>query len=287
MSAKRSPCFLFSFITAALAIVLTVTVTGCGQNGAKQTTVSKPQTIRITGSSTCLPLLKILTTEYAKKHPELRFLYLPSAHSAAAIQGATNGTLDIGAVSRDLTAAEAALGLEYIALSNDALAIATHKDLKIKSITSDQLIKVYSGEITNWSELGGPDATIVVLDRAEDESAKVILRKYCLGGCIILPSASVMFLETDLIKALTTTPNSIGYLSFGAIISDNLPVNVLSLDGATPSVTNIHKGVYKMVRPLGIVLKKDPTSSTRSFVNWATGPEGSKIMNAKGYASVK
>lgn len=287
MSDKTSPSFLLLSLMFIVAIASTVAMMGCSQNGGKQTTVSKPQTIRITGSSTCLPLLKILTTDYAKNHPEIRFLYLPSAHSGAGIQGAANGTLDIGAVSRDLTNAEAALGLEHIVLSNDGLAIATHKDLKIKSITTAQLIQIYSGEITNWKDLGGPDATIVVLDRAEDESAKVILRKYCLGTCTVLPSASVMFLETDLIKALTTTPNSIGYLSYGAIISDNLKVNVLSLDGATPTVVNIQKGVYKIVRPLGIVLRKNPTSATRSFVDWATGPNGSKIMNAKGYASVK
>ncbi|MFA5867775.1 MAG: phosphate ABC transporter substrate-binding protein [Actinomycetota bacterium] len=287
MHKNRSPVLWLVLPTVLLAVFFASALTGCSQNGTKQTQVSTPQTIRITGSSTCLPMLKILTTQYAKKHPEIRFLYLPSAHSGAGIQGAANGTLDIGAVSRDLTPEEIALGLEYIVLSNDGLAIATHKDMKIKTITTEQLRQIYSGEVVNWKDLGGPDASIVVLDRAEDESAKVILRKYLLGDTVVLPSASVMFLETDLIKALTTTPDSIGYLSLGAIVSDNLDVNVLSLDDVQPSVLNIHSGLYKIVRPLGIVLKKNPTSATRSFVEWVHSAEGTKAMDAKGYASVK
>lgn len=287
MSKKRSSAFFFVCLSAIVFGALILSITGCGQNETTQTKISKPQTIRITGSSTCLPLLRILTTEYSKQHPEIRFLYLPGAHSAAGIQGAANGTLEIGSVSRDLKPEEAALGLEYKIISNDGLAIATHQDLTIHSITTDQVKKIYSGELTNWKDLGGPDAAIVVLDRAEDESAKVILRKYLLGDTAVTPSASVMFLETDLIKALVTTPNSIGYLSYGAIVSDKLDVNVLSLDATKPSVVNIHNGLYEMIRPLGIVLKKSPSSATRTFIEWAEGPEGAKIMDAKGYASLK
>lgn len=273
---------------AALFFVLVLSAPGCWQgNNTTQTKVTKPQTIRITGSSTCLPLLKILSNKYEKQHPEVRFLYLPGAHSPAGIQGAANGTLDIGAISRDLKPEEQALGLETIMLSNDGLAVATHKDLNITDLTTDQVKMIYSGGIANWRDLGGPDQAIVVLDRAEDESAKVILRKFVLGDTSITSSASVLFLETDLIKALENTSYSIGYLSYGAVVSDKLPVNVLALNGTKVSVKNIHNGTYKMVRPLGIVLKKNPSAATRAFVDWATSSAGAKVMDSKGYASAK
>ena len=279
----RRTCF-----AAALFFVLVLSAPGCGQgNKTTQTKVTKPQTIRITGSSTCLPLLKILSNKYEKQHPEVRFLYLPGAHSPAGIQGAANGTLDIGAISRDLKPEEQALGLETIILSNDGLAIATNKDLNIASLTTDQVKMIYGGEITNWRDVGGPDKTIVVLDRAEDESSKVILRKFVLGDTLITSSASILFLETDLIKALENTSYSIGYLSYGAVVSDKLPVNVLPLNGTKVSVKNIHNGTYKMVRPLGMVLKKNPSAATRAFVDWATSSAGAKVMDSKGYASAK
>ena len=273
---------------AALFFVLVLSAPGCGQgNNTTQTKVTKPQTIRITGSSTCLPLLKILSNKYEKQHPEVRFLYLPGAHSPAGIQGAANGTLDIGAISRDLKPEEQALGLETIILSNDGLAIAINKDLNIANLTTDQVKMIYGGEITNWRDVGGPDKTIVVLDRAEDESSKVILRKFVLGDTLITSSASILFLETDLIKALENTSYSIGYLSYGAVVSDKLPVNVLPLNGTKVSVKNIHNGTYKMVRPLGMVLKKNPSAATRAFVDWATSSAGAKVMDSKGYASAK
>lgn len=287
MSVKHSRTLFFFYLVVSLSVVMAIAVIGCGQKETNQTKVTKPQTIRITGSSTCLPLLRILTGEYSKTHPNIRFLYLPGAHSPAGIEGAAKGTLDIGAVSRDLKPEEAALGLEYIELSSDGLALATHNSITIESLTAKQVREVYSGELNNWSFLGGADVSIFVLDRAEDESAKVILRQYVLEDIVVSQSASVMFLETDMIKALENTPNSIGYCSLGAIISDKLPINLIALDGVKPSVATIQDGSYKMVRPMGIVLKKNPSPATRAFADWAKGKEAAKIMDAKGYASIK
>jgi phosphate transport system substrate-binding protein len=276
---RRVPAALIS-----LALISTIAA-GCA--GSPTTPSPKPKsTIRITGSLTCLPLLKLMAAEYRKAHPEITFLFLTGAHSSAGIQGARNGTLDIGAVSRDLTAAEKA-GLEYRLVSNDGLVVAASDDVGLTSLSSGQITSIYSGATTNWQELGGPDSTIVVLDRAEDESAKIILRQYVLGKTPVVSSASIMFLESDMIKALETTPNAIGYVSFGACVSESLKVNVLRLDGATPSVAAIHAGTYRMVRPLGVLLKKNPTAATRSFVYWLRSAEAKALMDKKGYASPK
>ena len=269
-------------VVAAITVIATL-IAGCGA-----TNVAKPdpkQTIRITGSLTCLPLLTTMATEYKRTRPNVSFLYPTGSHSAAGVKAAQDGTADIGAVSRELKPEESALGLKYFLLSNDGLVVATDSNVPLKNITSAQLTAIYSGAATNWKELGGPDAPIIVLDRSEDESAKIILRKYILGTVQNLPSASVMFLESDMIKALTTTKNSIGYLSFGACVSQSLKLNILDLNGTTPSISTIHSGKYIMVRPLSILIKKSPAPGTLDFVNWMTSPEGQAYMNGKGYAS--
>jgi phosphate transport system substrate-binding protein len=272
-------------LTTALIGLTMITTVAAGCAGPPKTASPEPRsTIRITGSLTCLPLLKLLAAEYQKAHPEITFLFLTGAHSSAGIQGARNGTLDIGAVSRDLTAAEKA-GLEYRLVSNDGLVVAASDDVGLTSVSSAQIISLYSGATINWRELGGPDSAIVVLDRAEDESAKIILRQYVLGKTPVVSSASIMFLESDMIKALETTPNAIGYLSFGACVSESLKVNVLRLDGATPSVAAIHAGTYKMVRPLGVLLKRDPSAAVRAFVYWMRGADAKAFMDKRGYAS--
>lgn len=275
----------FHIWTALCLTILAVSLftTGCSKTAVKK--AEPKQTIRITGSLTCQPLLKTMAAEYRRKHPNVTFLYPTGAHSAAGVQGAKDGTADIGAVSRDLKPEEAALGLKFYLLSTDGLAIATHGDVNVKSITSAQVAGIYSGAITSWKDLGGNDAPIIVLDRSEDESAKIILRKYILGTAPNVPTASVMFLESDMIKALGDTANSIGYLSYGACIAQSLKVDILKLDGVAPSVASIHSGKYKMVRPLGILITKNPAPGTMDFVKWMTGKEGKAYMNRKGYAS--
>lgn len=281
MRSKR----LYRFACCVAAIAAMAVLAGCVSNGA-----DKPeprQTIRITGSLTCQPLLKTMAAEYKRLHPNVTFLYPTGAHSAAGVQGAKDGTADIGAVSRDLKPEEAALDLKFYLLSTDGLAIATHEGINVEKITATQVTGIYSGAITNWKELGDGDQPIIVLDRSEDESAKIILRKYVLGDTPNVPTASVMFLESDMIKALETTAASIGYLSYGACVSDSLNVNILTLDGVTPSVDSIHDGKYKMIRPLGILIKNKPAPGTMDFVNWMISKEGQAYMNRKGYASAQ
>jgi phosphate transport system substrate-binding protein len=279
MRAKRITAAALS----AFLILSALTVSGCAKTVTKK--AEPKQTIRITGSLTCQPLLKTMAAEYKRKHPNVTFLYPTGAHSAAGVQGAKDGTADIGAVSRDLTPAEKALNLKFYLLSEDGLAVATHTGVNLKSITSKQVVGIYSGAITNWKELGGDDKPIIVLDRSEDESAKIILRQYVLGSAPNVSTASVMFLESDMIKALQTTSDSIGYLSYGACVSQSLKLNILKLDGVAPSVSAIHAGKYKMVRPLAILLKSAPAPGTTDFVNWMISKEGKAYMNRKGYAS--
>lgn len=269
----------------ALMLVATSCGAGCRTNNNMQTKIRDQSTIRITGSLTCLPLLEILSNAYEKKHPNVRFLYLPGAHSPAGIQGAADGTVDIGAVSRGLTAEENKLDLKYTLLSRDGLIVGTHKDLNITDLTAEQIKGIYGGIITNWKDVGGPDAAIVVLDRAEDESAKIVLRQFCLGETAVTSSASVMFLESDMIRALKTTSNSIGYLSYGAFVSGSLPLHAVRINGIQPSVSTIKSGRYQMVRPLAVVHKKNASRDVLDFVKWTRSAEARKLMDGKGYVA--
>jgi phosphate transport system substrate-binding protein len=242
------------------------------------------QTIRISGSGTCLPLVKLIAQAFQEKNPNIEVKFLPSGHSKAGISGVDQGILEIGAVSRRLKPTEKVLGVNYYCLSNDGLAIGTSKGLDIKGITSEAVRKIYSGEITNWQELGGPDAEIVVLDRNEDESAKIILRQYVLGKNLkITPQAINLYFESDMINAVEETSYAIGYFSLGYALSENLDINLLELDGVAPTVENILAGKYRMVRPLGIVTKKEG-EAVRKFVEFALSSEAKETMKENGFA---
>lgn len=244
----------------------------------------KIKVIRVSGSKTCLPLMKILAREFEKRNPDYKIQFLPGAHSKAGIKGVAQGILDVGAVSRRLKPEENALGVRYYCLSSDGLAVGVSKNIKIKNITSEEIRKIYRGEITNWKELGGPDTPIVVLDRNEDESAKIILRQYVLGDELqITPKAVKLYFESDMINALVETPNAIGYFSLGYALSEKIPVNILSFNGVEPNVKNIKKKKYKMVRPLGVVVKNNKPE-VQKFLDFILSEEAGKIMEKSGFA---
>jgi phosphate transport system substrate-binding protein len=278
-------------LLATVLAVVSVTGAGCGsQSGSTSVTGnSQGKRFRISGSGTSLPLLRLLTKAYPDK--SVAFVYLPGLHSKGGIQGVLQKDLEIGTVSRDLTAAEKKLGLRETWLSMDGLVVAVNEGVGIDGLTTEQVRGIYSGKYTDWQQVGRKDPMpIVVLDRNEDESAKIILRKYVLGGekvTAVTPKAIKLYYEPDMVEGLTSTPGAIGYFSLGYALSERVPVKLLKLDGVVASVENIENGTYKVIRPLGIVTLADPDPKIKELLTWATGPEAAAIMKEKGYSPAR
>lgn len=275
-------------LIVALILATSTVVAGCsGPAGpAADKGSAAAERIRVSGSGTCLPLLEILTRQYGEDTAD--FVYLPGLHSGGGIKGVANGDLEIGAVSRELSAEEEKLDLEYTLLSTDGLVLAVHPSVTIDGLTTQQVKDIYAGKYANWSELGGPDLTITILDRNEDESAKIILRKYVLGTDLkITPKAVNLYYEPDMIEGLQATVGAVGYFSLGYGLSQDVPVRYLALDGVEASVENIRNGTYKMIRPLGVVTRTDATPEVKAFVKWATSDETVDLIESQGYAAAR
>jgi len=242
-------------------------------------------TIKVSGSGTALPLIKVLESDFTKLHPGIRIAFLPGVHSGGGIKGVANGTLDVGTISRELKTEERKLRLACYWLSEDALAVAVHKDMPIRRITTSQLKAIYEGKIVNWKELGGPDGPIVVLDRNEDESAKIVFREFVLGKDLkIAKGASNLYYESDMVDGLVGTPGALGYFSYGFAVSKKVPVRLLALDGVSPSVENVQNDTYKMTRGLGIVTKRKTSPVTEEFVDYLTSRRAAGVMARFGFA---
>ncbi len=173
----------------------------------------------------------------------------------------------------------------YKQLAKDGLVVATHESVKgVSNLTTQQLKAIYSGAVTNWQELGGPNEEIVVLDRPEDESGKRLLREHYLGKELKnAPKAAIMRYEPELINALQNTPYSIGTFSLAYAISNKLPVNRLSLNGIEPTPENIKSGKYKMVRSIGVVWGTKPLEATQEYLDFAFSEKGAEILNNSGF----
>jgi phosphate transport system substrate-binding protein len=261
------------------------------QSTANQTTDSQTtnsQTIKVAGSSSTMTMLKLLATAHEKKVSGVNVEFPTTSDSEGAIASIKNKLLDVAGSSHALKPEEDNGQMEYREVAKDILLVATHSSVTdVTNLTTEQLKGIYSGQITNWKDVGGPDAEIVVLDRPENESAKKLLRKHYLGKEQTTDKAVVLTKESELIETLQSTPNSIGAFSLATAISKKLPVNRLELDGVSPTVENLENGNYKMVRSLGIVWNKTASPETKTFVEFILGADGMATLKASGYAPMQ
>ncbi|MCU0566079.1 MAG: substrate-binding domain-containing protein [Oculatellaceae cyanobacterium Prado106] len=229
-------------------------------------------------------MFKVLAAAYEAKTAGVKVELLPSSQTEGAIASVKTNLVDIGAVSRPLKPEEDEGQVQYREVVQDLLMVATHKSVTgVENLTTEQLKAIYSGAIQNWQEVGGPNAPIVVLDRPEDESAKKLLRKHYLGADLKTDQAIVFKKESELIETLQNTPNSIGAFSLAYSIANQLPVHHLSLNSIAPTTESWAKKDYPMVRSLGIVWSKSPSTPTQSFIDFIFSPEAGTALKEAGY----
>jgi phosphate transport system substrate-binding protein len=278
-----------SLIASGCLAAILVASSGCADTRPGETTRQAVTRLRVSGSGTCLPLLRILAA--VQPQERVRLVFLPGLHSKGGIKGVDQGSLDIGAISRPLEPAEQSPSLKVTWLSLDGLVIAANRsvgDAGISGLTSQQVRDIYSGTYTDWKQLGASTSLpIVVLDRHEDESAKIIMRQRIFGPADtfkVTPKSVNLYYESDMVEAVRSTPGSIGYFSLGYAVSQKIDAARLTLDGVEASVASIQSGAYKLVRPLGIVTRTDAPPEVREFADWAGGSEAQAVMMKQGYA---
>lgn len=256
---------------------------------APQTVATSTQTsIKIGASSSTLGLTEVLQTNYEATAKNVKITQLEPGQSENIIDGIKQRVVDLGAISKTLKPEENDGSLESREVVHDALLVATHPSVTgIKNLTTEQIKDIYSGTITNWKQVGGNDAKIVLLDRPEDESAKRLLRKYYLGNDLkSSPEAVVLRKEGELIQAIQSTPYSIGAFSLAHAISHKLSVNRLSLNGVEPTRENVKTGKYPMLRTISIVWHKNPTEATQSLIQYISSQPGINAMEQSGFISI-
>ena len=202
--------------------------------------------------------------------------------SSTGVKSVSEGTVDIGAASRELKESEMSLGLVQHVLARDGIAIVTHPGQTVTNLTKEQVIKIFAGEITNWSELGGADETINVIAREEGSGTRAAFEEMVMGDNLIAATALLQPSNGAVKTTVAGDPNAVGFISFGYIDSS---VKAVSIDGVAATVANAISGDYPIVRPLLLLTKGEPTGIVKEFLDYCLGPEGQAIV-AKDYISV-
>ncbi|RJP18589.1 MAG: phosphate/phosphite/phosphonate ABC transporter substrate-binding protein [Candidatus Abyssobacteria bacterium SURF_5] len=275
----------WTFCIPAVVALVSASLLSCSEKEPSARSLAvRDKKVFVSGSAAVMPLLKILAGEFMKREKEIEVVFLPDSHSDVAIVGTTEEEYDIGAISRERMPDEKVNPLRYLHLARDGLVFAVNPNLDIVNLSIDQIRDIYTGKMSNWSEVGGPDAKIVVIDRPELSSAKLAFRKHYLPEDALVTSEAVVverpWQVTDSIEWIA---NSIGYTSLGEIVSERPRVNILSVNGVKPTRSNVKDGSYKFLRPFGLVLGPHPKVATMRFVNFIFSDAGSRIIENSGY----
>lgn len=235
----------------------------------------------LTGSSTIAPLAAEIGKRFEKQNPGVR-VDVQSGGSSRGVNDARNGLADIGMASRSLKAEENNLKSFTIAL--DGIGVILHKDNPVKTLTDQQVIDIYTGEITNWKQVGGKDALITVVNKAEGRSTlELFLHHYKLKNSDIKPQVVIGDNQQG-VKTVAGNPSAIGYVSVGTAefeSGNGSPIKLLPMDGIAATVKNVRNGSFPLSRPLNLVTKTAPQGLAKRFIDFASSKEVYDIVEAQ------
>jgi phosphate transport system substrate-binding protein len=238
-------------------------------------------TITEAGSTTVQPLAEKFANAFMEMYPKVT-VTIQGGGSSVGVTSADEGTVDIGAASREIKPDEPPL-VKHI-LCRDGIAIITDPASTVSGLTKDQVRQIFAGEIPNWSQVGGPNKDIIVVAREEGSGTRAAFEELVMGESLITNMAILQPSNGALRTTVATTPNSIGFLSFGYL---DASVKALAIDGVEGTVENAKSGSYPIIRPLYFLTKEEPTGIVKVFISFCTSSVGQAIAVGEGYISVE
>lgn len=287
------------FTAILCAMTLPFIFAGCGASGDTNQSSSNNTdapvtqnetasgTLTIIGSTTVQPLIQSIADDYLSVEPNLS-VDVQGVGSSAGIKAVMESTADIGMASRELKDSET--GIKRHVLAYDGIAIAVNTNNPVKELTTEQVKAIFSGEIKNWSEVGGEDLEIVVISRESGSGTRtafeeiIDLFKDVNGNDVsALREDALVFDSNGSVKAsIASQANGIAYLSLGYIDES---MNAVSIDGVVPSVETVKSDEYTISRPLLLLTNDDLSAEASAYLDYCLSDEGQAIV-AENYISI-
>ncbi|MCE7981478.1 MAG: phosphate ABC transporter substrate-binding protein [Caldilinea sp. CFX5] len=288
-------------LLAALGLLLALT-TACGsavvRTAAASTAGASGRTIQNKGSDTLVNLALAWAERYRTIQPDVS-IAVTGGGTGTGIAALINNTVDIANASRhmkedeiDAAKANGITPVEFT-VAIDALAIIVNPANPVSQLTIDQLADIYTGRITNWQEVGGNDAPIILLSRETNSGTHVyFLEEVVRKGDkenkdIFAPQTLLMPSSVGITSELRRNPNAIGYDGFGYVDTAHEKLIAVAVDADSPyvlpSVASGADGSYPIARGLLMYTAGEPTGAIRHYLDWILGPEGQAIVAELGF----
>ena len=279
----------FWTILASATLALTL-LAGCGSSGnapASAAASSAPSggdteltgSVATDGSTSMKSVIGALGESFQNANSGVTFTYNPTG-SGSGIQAVSEGRCDIGLASRSLKDDEKSSGLTETVLAYDGIAVVVSPENPVSDLTIEQIADIYTGKITNWSEVGGNDAEIVLIGREAGSGTRDGFESIT-GTEEACQYRQELTSTGDVIATVSQNPNAIGYASLSAVKDT---VKALSVGGVAPSEDTVKDGSYVIQRPFVLVTKDGVTLSpaAQAFFDYATSAEAAPIIAQAG-----
>ena len=264
-------------VGALVVMMMGLSLTGCGGNkeDSGQGELEAQTTISISGSTSVGPLMLKVQEKYEAANEGVT-LEIQENGSGAGIKDVINGVSEIGMSSRELKSEEASQ-VDATVIAHDGIALLVNPDNQVENITLEENKDIYTGTITNWKELGGADAPIVVISREEGSGTRDAFQEIVgYKSEELIKDASIADGSGAVKTAVAGNENAIGFASFEYIDSS---VAALKVNGVEAEADNVKAGQYQLSRPFLLVTKKDSlTEAGTALIDYVLSKEGQQIV---------
>ena len=272
-------------IAMILTALLTLSLVACGSEGKTDDTKTDDQpaaltgTVSTDGSTSMEKVIGALSESFMAQNSGVTVNYNPTG-SGSGITAVQEGTCDIGLSSRALKDEEKSAGLKETVLAYDGIAIIVHPDNPVSDLSIEQIAKLYTGEITNWKDVGGNDAEVVLIGREAASGTRDGFESIT-GTKDACQYRQELTSTGDVITAVSQNPDAIGYASL-ASVKDT--VKALNVNGVTPSEATVKDGSYTVQRPFVLVTVEGKALSpaAQAFFDYALSADAAPIISAAG-----
>jgi len=286
-----------------LLLILVCSLAACGPEAGRGTAAvpGDKASLQNKGSDTMVNLALAWAETYGQIHPEVQ-IAVTGGGSGTGIAALINGTVDMANASRRIKDEERAQaeanGIEPVehVVAGDAIAIVVHPSNAVNALTIPQLSAIFSGKITNWSQVGGEDRPIVLLSRESNSGTHVFFLEQVVrqgdkqDKTLFSPNTLLMPSSEGISFEVRQNPNAIGYDGLGYVTPDQKVVAVASGEGEPyimPTVETVRAGSYPIARGLYIYTVGEPQGSVRDYLDWIMGPDGQAIVRDLGFVPLE
>ena len=282
-------------MSIALCLVLALSLAACGQTAAPAATtapvasaapateapaaVKLSGTVATDGSTSMEKVIGALGEAFMEANPDTTFTYNPTG-SGSGIQAVQEGRCDIGLSSRALKDAEKEAGLTETVLAYDGIAMIVNPANPVEDLSLEQIADIYTGKITNWSEVGGNDSQIVLIGREAGSGTRGGFEEI-VGVVDACQYRQELSSTGDVITTVAQNPDAIGYASLAAVKDT---VKALKVAGVTPTEATVKDGTYTIQRPFVLATKTGEKLNdvAQAFFDYVTSADAGEIITAAG-----